>query len=168
MDRLIMGANWWIQEVNQRLRVERLQLPSLTREMTQMTPGGGWFSLDVPGEIKQLEAPFSLNGAHEDVRSLFGREPGDWTNFFYYERLRDIVNGRNLGRVVHLRGLLNEVEQPEVTGKKGEPAKYKVGTIVLYKDIVNGKTVHLFDVFNNKLVINGVNYTAEHNRLIAA
>lgn len=168
MDSIIMGANWFVAELNQRLRIDTLQLPALKKKMEEMTPGGGFMSLDVPGEVEPLEAPFALNGSHADIRSLFGREPGDWTNFFYYERLRDFRAGRNLGRVTHLRGLVNEVEQPEVKGKKGESAKYKVGTIVLYRDIVDGRLVHLFDYFNNRLVINGQDYTAEANRLIAA
>lgn len=170
MDRMIMGANWYVDTINQRLRLESVQLPQLTKDMEEFTPGGGFFTLSIPGSIKELEAPFSLNGSHDDVRSLFGREPGDWTNFFYYERLRDITKdaGKNYGRVVQLKGLVNEVEQSEVKGKKGEATKYKIGTIVRYRDVVDGRVVHLFDYFANRLVINGQDYTAEHNRLIAA
>ncbi|WP_020185960.1 phage major tail tube protein [Methylopila sp. 73B] len=168
MDSLIQGANWFVDTLNQRLRIAKLQLPTLSKEMTTLKPGGGFYQLDVPDEVKALESPFSLNGSHGDVRSLFGREAGDWTNFFYYERLRDIQAGSNVGRVVRLKGLLTEVEQAEVAGKKAEETNYKVGTIVLYHDIVDGQTIHKFDFFNNQLVINGVDYTAEHNRLIAA
>ena len=168
MDRLIMGANWYVDTLNCRKRLESVKLPQLAKDTEEFRPGGSFFTLSIPDAIKELEAEFSLKGVHEDVRSLFGREPGDWTNFYYYERLKDIDRNVNVGRVVRLKGLVSEVEQAEVKGKKGEVTNYKIGSIVLYQDRVDGRDVHLFDFFNNKLKINGVDYTAEHNRIIAA
>ncbi|PWV97698.1 hypothetical protein DFR52_106223 [Hoeflea marina] len=168
MDRIIHGANWYVDTLNQRLRLADITLPALNRAKETLQLGGGFFNLAIPYEIEELEAPFSLNGAHEDIRGLFGREPGDWTTFYYYERLRDIVKGENKGRVVILKGLVNEVTQAKVTGKKGDATGYKVGSIIEYRDIVDGKEIHRFDVFNNHLVIDGVNYSNSHNEIIAA
>lgn len=168
MDRIIYGANWYVDTLNQRLRLARVTLPNLSQSMETFTAGGGFFNLEIPSGIEALRAPFTLNGAHEDIRSLFGREPGDWTTFYYYERLRDIVNGQNKGRVVAIKGLIGSVRQPQVTGKRGDPAEYEVQSIVLYEDIMDGRVIHRFDVFNNRLVIDGTDYTAEHNGIIAA
>lgn len=168
MDKMIFGANWYVDTLNCRKRLEEVKLPTLSKNMEEFQPGGSHFALAIPDAIKELEAEFSLKGAHDDVRSLFGREPGDWTNFYYYERLRDIERGLDVGRVVQLRGLVSEVEQANVKGKKADATKYKVGSIVLYRDKVDGRNVHLFDFFNNRLVMDGVDYTAAHNRLIAA
>lgn len=170
MDRIIRGANWWIETTNQRLRTKSAKLPDLKRATEKFVPGGGFFGLEVPGEIDGLESEFELNGAHEDIRTLFGREPGDWTSFIYYERLANVTGGglTNIGRVVRIRGLVTEVEQPKVEGLKADPSKIKFTTIVLYQDVVNSKIVHKFDFFNNVLILNGVDYTAEHNRLIVA
>ena len=55
-----------------------------------------------------------------------------------------------------------------MTGKRGDPAEYEVQSIVLYEDIMDGRVIHRFDVFNNRLVIDGTDYTAEHNGIIAA
>lgn len=165
MDSIISGATWYVDTLNQRLRLDTMRLPALTRVSDRASVG--WFSLGIPGEIDELTAEFQLRGSHADVRSLFGREPGDWTNFYYYERLRDIVNGVNKGRVVILKGLVSEVEQPETTGKKANgPTRYKVGSIVEYRDMMDGKAIHWFDIFRNKLVINGVDYTAEANQIV--
>lgn len=168
MDSIIMGGNWYVDTLNCRKRLARARMPRLSKAREDYVTGGGFFRVSLPQEIEGLEAPFSLHGSHEDVRSLFGREPGDWTSFYYYERLRDIMEGRNRGRVVTLKGLVNEVEQPQVEGKKADTSNYTVGSVVLYHDIVDGKTVHKFDFFANKLIINGVDYSEEHNRLIAA
>lgn len=68
-----------------------------------------------------------------------------------------------------MKGLLNEVEQPGVKGLKASGAtRMRWSTIVLYHDVVDGVTVHKMDVQNNELIINGLNYTAEFNRLVAA
>lgn len=168
MDSVIMGANWWIDTLNQRKRLVRCRLPRLTKARDAFVAGGGYFRLALPQEIEELEAPFTLKGSHEDVRGLFGREPGDWSTFTYYERLRDLMQGVNRGRVVTMKGLVNEVEQPQVEGKRADMTNYTIGSIIFYRDLVDGKTVHLMDFENNKLVMNGVDYSQEHNRLIAA
>ena len=168
MDRVIYGANWYVDTLNQRLRLDSVQLPNLSRVQDTITLAGSWMSFENPGEIEPLTAPFSLHGSHDDIRSLFGKEAGDWTTFYYYERLRDLQAGKNVGRVVILKGLISAVSQPRVAGKRGGQTEYQVGSIVSYEDIVDGKRIHLFDFFANKMVINGADYSAEHNAIIAA
>ncbi len=170
MDRIIRGANWWIETTNQRLRTKSAKLPDLKRATEKYVASGGFFTLELPGEIDGLEAEFELNGAHEDIRSLFGREPGDWTSFIYYERLANVTGTglTNLGRVVRIKGLVNEVAQSKVEGLKADPVKVKFSSIILYQDVVNSVVVHKFDYFNNQLIMNGTDYSAEHNRLIVA
>ncbi|WP_319775485.1 phage major tail tube protein [Breoghania sp.] len=168
MDGIIYGANWYVDTLNQRLRLSSIKMPDLARTNDTITLGGGWFAFQHPGEIEPLRAPFSLHGSHDDIRSLFGREAGDWTTFYYYERLRDIQNGVNKGRVVVLKGLVGTVNQARVSAKRGGETEYEVSSIVSYKDIVDGKRIHEFDFFSNTLIINGNDYTAEHNRILAS
>ncbi len=181
MDSIIRGANWYVNEINQRLRTEMAQLPKLSRDLMPVVLGGGWFGLELPGEIKPLTAEFDVNGVHKDLKTRFGREPGDWTTVTYYESLLNVfpaasngtVNAETkpklTGRVVFLKGLINDYEQPGMKGMKPSGAtKLVMSSIVLYHDIMNGETVHKFDVQNNDLIIDGVNYTAEYNTIIAA
>ncbi|KZM49445.1 phage major tail tube protein [Labrenzia sp. OB1] len=168
MDSVIYGANWYVDTLNQRLRLDTVQMPNLSRVQDTITLAGSWMAFENPGEIEPLSAPFSLHGSHDDVRSLFGREAGDWTTFYYYERLRDLQAGKNIGRVVILKGLVSAVSQPRVSGKRGGQTEYQVGSIVAYEDIVDGKRIHAFDFFANKIVINGADYSADHNAIIAA
>ncbi len=181
MDRIIRGANWYCEEINQRQRIDETTLPQLEREMINMVMGGGYFGLEMPAEIKPLTAEMSVNGVHENLKTRFGREPGDWTTLTYYEALLNAfpagsdgtvgsAGGPKLsGRVVFLKGLLNSYNQSGVKGMKStSPTKLRWSSIVLYHDIFDGKTIHKFDVQNNILIIDGVNYSAEHNRLINA
>ena len=180
MDRLIRGSNWYCNEINQRLRIDETTLPALTREMLPFVMGGGWFGMELPAEIQPLTSEMTVNGVHEDLKTRFGREPGDWTTLAYYENLLNVFpassNGevgsatvQLKGRVVTMKGLLNEYVQGGVKGQKSTGAtRLKWSSIVLYQDMMDGLSVHKFDVQNNTLIINGVNYTAEHNRIIAA
>lgn len=167
-DRVIMGANWWVDTLNCRKRLESATLPRLNKAVDRFVAGGGWMALSIPAEIEELTATITLKGAHEDLRSLFGREPGDWTTFYYYERLRDIMAGKNIGRVVTIKGLVQEVQQPRVTGKRADMTSYTIGSIVSYKDKVNGNIVHEIDFDNNQLTMNGTDYSSDANRLLSA
>ena len=167
-DRNIMGCNWWVEQINCRKRLESAQLPRLNKTVERFVAGGGWMAMNIPMEIEELTATITLKGAHEDLRSLFGKEPGDWTTFYYYERLRDIMAGQNVGRVVVMKGLLQEVQQPRVTGRRADMTTYTIGSIVSYLDKVNGNIITGVDFDTNTLILNGVDYSAEANRLIAA
>lgn len=165
MDSVISGGTAFIETINQRLRMENMKLPTLSREMERYLIG--WYGLEVPGEVSPLTSTLNLRGGHDDVRSLFGREPGDWVTFYWYERLRDIQKGINKGRVVIQKGLLIGVDQPTVGGKRADGVTgYTFGSIVDYRDMVDGRVIHWFDVFANKLVVNGIDYTAEHNQIV--
>lgn len=169
MDRMIYGGNLYLNSINLRLPLNKAKMPNLRR--AKETIKSGFFALGVPYEIEELEATFSLNGGHDYVRAEFGKEPGDYSTIYWYERIRDIrvkAEKRNMGRVVMLTGLLSEVEQPEVEGKKAAPTQYKFGTIVDYRDIFDSREIHRMTFETNTLVIDGVNYSEEHNQLVAA
>lgn len=173
MDSIIRGANWYCENTNQAFRTEQVQLPDLEREMDTLSISGGFFALDLPGQVKALTSEIEVNGSHDDLRSNFGREPGDWSKVVYYESLLNVFpTGDNTGpklkgRVVIMKGLLIKVGQPAIKNiKAGGTTKYTWGTLILYHDMVDGKTIHKVDVPRNVLVINGKNYTAEHNRLL--
>ncbi|RLQ88924.1 phage major tail tube protein [Notoacmeibacter ruber] len=165
MDSIIHGANWYIGEINQKKRLEACAVPNL--QMARERLNFGWFGFELPTDIEPPTFEFSLYGTHPDVMSRFGREAGDWTTFTYYERLRDIEAGRNLGRVVIIKALLTSISQPRVIGKRADATRYGGGGVWFYHDIYNGQTVHKFSVPNQTLVIDGVDYSAESNRLLA-
>jgi P2 family phage contractile tail tube protein len=180
MDGIVRGSNWYCEETNQRQRVDETTLPELSREMMPMVTGGGFFAFELPAEIQALTAEMTVNGVHEDLKARFGREPGDWTNLRYYESLMNVFPANSTGapaagkpklkgRVVFLKGLLNGYAQGGVKGLKASAVtRLRWSSIVLYHDMIDGKTIHKFDIQNNILIINGVNYTAEHNQLIRA
>lgn len=170
MDRIIMGGNAYLNNQNLRLSLRKFKAPDLRRAKDTIL-AGGYFKLDVPMEIEALEATFSLTGGHEYVRKEFGKEPGDYSTLYYYERIRDIrreAQKRDRGRVIIMTGLLGDVQQPEVEGKKAQDAQYKFETIVDYRDILDGQVVHQFSLETNRLIIDGSDYSETHNQIIAA
>jgi P2 family phage contractile tail tube protein len=169
MERIIYGSNWWMGTLNLRLMVAAGKLPDLKRTMEKLPTSGSWFNLSLPYELEELQAEFDLNGPDERIRSRFGREPGDWTTLYYYERIRDCKAGKNIGRAVALKGLINDITPQRTRQLRGEDtSKVMMSSIVLYHDQQDGRTVHKFDFFNNQLVIDGIDYSAEHNQIIAA
>lgn len=180
MDRIIRGANWYCNEINQRLRADETTLPTLTREMLPFVMGGGIAAVELPAEIQALTAEMTVNGVHEDLKTRFGREPGDWTTVTYYEALLDVFPANSTGevasgagvlrgRTVILKGLLNGFEQGGVRGQRSSAAtRLRWSSIVLYQDMLDGRVIHKIDIQNNTLIIDGVNYTADYNRIIAA
>lgn len=166
-DRVIHGANWYINDVDQAHRLAECGLPDLRQNGEEMVTGGGFFAFSVPTEIAALTFEFSIHGAHEAIRARFGREAGDWTQFTYYERTRDLETGVNFGRVVMIKGLINEVRHPRIVGKRPGVTRYGGGSVWEYLDMVDGRVIHRFDFKRNILVIDGVDYTGEANRIIA-
>ncbi len=97
----------------------------------------------------------------------------DWTTFTVYQSLLDATGGDSkavrFGRIVILKGLVfRDRGAGRQRMKAKDKTKIKLGSIVKYQDILAGRTIHKMDVVTNALVINAVNYSAEHNRLIAA
>ena len=166
-DRVIMGANWYVDSINCAKRLESVTLPRLNKAVDRFVSGGGWMAISVPTEIEELTATVTMKGAHEDIRGLFGNEPGDWTTFYYYERLRDIMAGRDTGRLVKMTGLLQEVQQPRITGKRADMTTYTIGSIITYADVINGTKVHYMDFDTNSLVMNGKDYSSAANTMLA-
>lgn len=179
MDGIVRASNWYCNEINQRLRIEEVIPPELKRDMAPMLLG--YFGVELPMEISPLTSEMTVNGIHADLKNRFGREPGDWTTISYYESLLNVFPSNSTGNIGHnggpalrgrtlfLKGLLNHYGQGgQKHMKPSGPVKLTWSTIVLYHDIIDGVTVHKFDLQNNILIIDGVNYTANSNQLIAA
>ncbi|WP_279480236.1 phage major tail tube protein [Aureimonas sp. SK2] len=166
-DRIIHGGNWYIQEINQAHRIAECGLPDLRMNTEQLVTAGGFFAFDLPTEVAALSFEIALTGSHEDVRSRFGREAGDWTNFVYYERTKDIDRNQNFGRVVMITGLLNGVSNPRIVGKRPGVTRYAGGSVWRYLDMVEGRVIHRFDFRRNILVVDGQDITGEANRILA-
>ena len=166
-DRVIMGANWYVDSINCAKRLDSVTLPRLSKAKDRFVAGGGWMALGLPQEIEELTCSVVMKGNHEDIRGLFGAEPGDWTNFYYYERLRDIMAGKDVGRVVAITGLLEEVQQPRINGRRADNTTYTIGSIITYSDVINGVKVHYMDFDTNALVMNGKDYSTAANTMLA-
>lgn len=164
---VVYGGNLWLKSDNLALSVARIKLPDLKRAMVDISSSGSFFGMQVPAEVEALTAEFDLNGPDKRARIKFGRDPGDWTELYYYERIRELVAGQDIGRVVYLKGLITEVTPADTEKNKAKgPMKFRMATIVHYHDRQDGQTVHKFDYFNNTVIAGGDDLTSSHNSLI--
>ncbi|WP_182085200.1 phage major tail tube protein [Aureimonas sp. ME7] len=165
-DRVILGGNWYIQEINQAHRIAECGLPDLRMNTEQFVMSGGYFTFDSPTEVSALGFEIALQGAHEAVRGRFGREPGDWTTFTYYERTKDLDTNKNFSRVVSITGLVNGIANPRIVGRRPGVTRYAGGSVWKYIDIQDGKVIHRFDFRRNILVADGVEISATGNDIL--
>ncbi|TPQ48695.1 hypothetical protein C2U72_22385 [Prosthecomicrobium hirschii] len=165
---VIYGGNVWLKTDNLALSLAKAKMPDLKRAMSDINASGSYFGLQIPAEIEALTAEFEVNGPDKRVRIRFGRDPGDWTELYYYERIREVVAGVDIGRTVYLKGLINEIDAQETEKTKAAGTmKFRMSTIVHYHDRQDGRTTHKFDYFTNTVVVDGVDLTSSHNQILA-
>jgi P2 family phage contractile tail tube protein len=147
MDYIVRGGNWYFDALNAWRVLDEVSLPQIAFATEDFTPGGHIMAVAWPEELQALRATIKLKSDDPRVRSLCGRQPGDYVAATYYENLRSFRTGENKGRVITMRGLLNSVKADARKGVKSSMTEYEFSSIVRYEDIVDGVVVHRFDEF---------------------
>ena len=163
MDYVVRGANILLSDATNTYNLwqvaDELQVPDLKRAMDQFTAGGHMMGVEFPEEFAPLTSHFKLKTDDPRIRQFCGHEPGHYDTLTHYENLTSFRNGNNSGRVITIRGLLNEVKADKRKGLKTAMTEYVFSTIVFYQDMVGGQLVHQFDYFGGPgaTVVGGVN-----------
>jgi Phage tail tube protein FII len=147
MDNIVRGGNWYFDVLNTWRVLDQATLPELKFVTDKFTPAGHMMGVEWPEELEALTATIKLKNNDPRIRGLCGRQPGDYVTSTYYENLTSYRTGENKGRIIILRGLINEIKQDDVKGLKPAGVDYKFSTLVFYHDIFDGKTIHKFDYF---------------------
>jgi phage tail tube protein FII len=147
MDNIVRGCNWYFDALNAWRVLDQVEIPDIEQNLEAFTPGGHNMSVEWPEDWKPLAATIKLRNDDPRVRSLCGREPGNYITATYYENLRSFRDGTNKGRVIVLKGLLTMVKAEARKGVKMSGTEYRFSTIVRYEDMVDGAVVHRFDQF---------------------
>ena len=147
MDYVVRGANCFFNTFNAWQVIDELGVPDLKRSVDKFTAGGHMLGVEFPEEFEPLTAAIKLKTDDPRIRGLCGHEPGNYDTLTYYENLTSFRNGNNVGRVITLTGLLNEVKADKRKGLKTAMTEYTFSTIVFYQDMVGGQVVHQFDYF---------------------
>ena len=157
MDNIVRGGNWYFDEFNAWRVLDEVDLPEIGRSMEAFTPAAHSMSVEWPEEFNPLSATIKLKSNDDKIRGLCGREPGHYTTCTYYEHQVSYRDGSSRGRIVILKGLLNALKQDAVRGLKTSGVQYTFSTIVMYRDIFDGKDIHKFDYFAGPgaTIING-------------
>jgi len=147
MDSIVRGANWYFAEFNTWRVLDEVTLPEIKFAAESFTPAGHMMGVEWPEELEALSATIKLKSNDAKIRAMCGRQPGDYISATHYENLTSYRNGENKGRIVTLRGLINEVKQDGVKGLKIAGVEYKFSTLVFYNDTFDGRVIHKFDYF---------------------
>ena len=147
MDNVIRGGNWYFEQFNLWRVLDEVTVPELSFGGDDFAPGGHMMEVEFPETLKPLKATIKTRTADPAIRAMCGRQPGDYVSATYYENLVSFRDGSNKGRIVMLKGLINEVKQDATKGLKTVGVEYTFSTIVLYRDIVDGRDIHMFDFF---------------------
>jgi phage tail tube protein FII len=145
MDNVIRGGNWYFNEINTWRVLDTVQVPNLKYALESFTAGGHMMGVEWPEELEPLTSTIKLKTNDPDLRALCGRQPGNYVTGTYYENLASFRDGSNKGRVLQLKGLISEVAQDEVKSLKAAMVTYTFSTIVLYRDMVDGRVIHQFN-----------------------
>lgn len=159
MDYVVRGGNWYFAELNLWRVLDEVDLPELKRAMDKYTPAGSHMGVEWPEEMEALSATIKQKVNDPRIRSLYGREPGDYVTATYYENLVSYRDGSKRGRRIILRGLLNGQKQDAVKGLKTASVASTFSTLVYYHDIYDGRTIHRFDFFGGpgQTLVDGAN-----------
>jgi phage tail tube protein FII len=158
MDNMVRGGNWFFDTLNTYRVLESVTLPEIKFTGEAFTPAGHMMGVDFQEEMEVLMATIKLKSSDDKIRGLVGKSQPDYTTCTYYENLESYrEGGQRKGRVITIKGLIRSAKQDEVKGLKPAGTEFEVNTIVLYHDMVDGRTIHKFDFFGGagETVING-------------
>lgn len=169
MDNIVRGGNWYFDALNTWRVLDEVELPGLAHAMDSFTPGGHHMGVEWPEEMEPLSATIKLKSSDAQIRSLFGREPGNYITATYYERLLSYRTGEQKGRMITLKGLLTEHKQDTVKGLKAAGVSVKFSTLVYYHDVYDGRSIHRFDFFGGpgQTIVDGATPFAQMASLLA-
>lgn len=148
MDNMVRGGNWYFDTLNTWRVLEMVQLPEINFTGEAFTSAGHMMATEFQEELEALKAMIKLKNNDDRIRSLVGKIHPNYTTATYYENLESYrPGGAQRGRVITMKGLVRNAKQEEVKGLKASGVEYEFGTIVLYKDIFDGRVIHSFDTF---------------------
>ena len=158
MDNMVRGGNWFFDKYNAYRVLESVTLPEIKFAGEAFTPAGHMMSVDFQEEMEALMATIKLKSADPQIRGMVGKIAPNYTTCTYYENLESYrEGGSQKGRYITIKGLIRSSKQDEVKGLKPAGTEYEINTIILYHDVVDGRTIHKFDLFGGagETIING-------------
>ncbi|MAA97771.1 MAG: phage tail protein [Stappia sp.] len=127
------------------LEIESLQLPALEEITEDFQPGGGDLQIQVAGlGVKALEAPFKLKSHSPAVTGLFGGPPGVRRTFTGKKFVVDELDGTEHEHAIDMTGRLISITEEEMSGGKASGYDHKIGSILNYSYMADGKVLHRF------------------------
>jgi phage tail tube protein FII len=167
MREIVHGWALFCDGVSKHLVTETVQLPALTTQTRDFTPGGGHMGYQVGlSAVAPLTMSFSLINRDPETMALFGLATGRHRTYTLIEQLIDEMNGDAKRRVVTVIGCLNSIESAQNRSPDLIGMQYQVGSVHTYTDAIGSTVVHGFYLKSNRRIVNGVEVTAQRNRIL--
>ncbi|MCA1242936.1 phage major tail tube protein [Stappia stellulata] len=150
------------------LEIESLQLPPLEEITEDFQPGGSDLQIQVAGlGVKALESPFKLKSHSPGVTGLFGGPPGVRRTFTGKKFVVDELDGTEHEHAIDMTGRLISIAEEEMSGGKASGYDHKIGSILNYSYMADGKVLHRFNFQSGGwMVRNGVPVNEGRRRVL--
>lgn len=155
-------------DMNLAIQIESMQLPGLEEITEDYQPGGSDLQIQIAGlGVKPLEAPFKLKGHMPAVAGLFGGAPGIRHTFTGKKFIVDELDGSEHEHAIDITGRLISVAEEEMGGGKASGYDHKIGSIIQYSYMADGKVLHRFNFAQGGWAVrNGVTVNEGRRRVL--
>ena len=143
----------------------QIKLPVIEVKSEEYLGGGMVAPQSIPlGHLdKAMEAEFTFHTNVSKLLETFDIHPGADTAFLIRGSMVDAKDGKQVARVVEMRGALRSYDEDALEASKKLQTKFKA-SLSYYKDMVDGVTHFEIDTQNYVMVVGGKDLLAERRK----
>ena len=148
------------------LSIMELKLPALQAIYADHHGGGARVAVEFEMGIQKLEPTFKLMGIDPDVLVQFGLGSRMKHVYTAYGHVRDRRTGADIESKAIMEGRLGKVEAEAFTRGEAQGHDYAINEVTHYELWFNDKAKIVWDFFENRWEVDGVDQNAVSNRIL--
>ncbi len=159
MTRILRKFNAFVEGYSTHLEVEEITPPNVRDQVETIKAGGLLVEYDVALGLQKLEASIKLNTRQREMMKHVGLAPGVHKMITFRGVGISEIDGTQHDEVMSLTGRLN-LEQGNWQAQSVAMTDYKIGSILFYKHVIDGKVLHHIDLKNFIGIVDGTDHWA--------
>jgi len=148
------------------LTLTEIKLPALQEKFVEHHGGGARVAIEVNVGIEKLECTFKLNGFDPDLLVMFGLNTKMKNIFTAYGVVRDKRTGAATEAKAIIEARLGKAENSALSRGSITEGDYALNEITHYELWHDGNPKVVWDFFENRWEIDGVDENADVNRIL--
>lgn len=148
------------------LTISELKLPPLQAIYAEHHGGGARVAIEVEVGIQKLEPTFKLAGFDPDLLGQFGLGSRYKSVYTAYGKLRDKRTGRDVEARAIIEARLGKIDPDAFTRGELMGHEYALNEVTHYELWFDGKPKIVWDFFENRWEVDGVDQNAADNRIL--